>query len=127
MGVVSFWLDAATMLRSMHAPAFASFDDFFLYYLRQHSHPLNRILHACGTAAGLLILLAMIAFGRLWLALLWIPVSYGLAWLGHFFIERNMPATFSHPWWAFICDFRMLGLMLTGRLQPWLERAARLS
>ena len=111
----------------MPAPHFADYNEFFVYYVQQHSKRMNRILHACGTMLGMLILVVMLAIGRPWLALLWLPVSYGIAWAGHFLIEGNRPATFSHPWWSFISDFRMLALMLTGRLQPWLDRAANLS
>jgi hypothetical protein len=102
---------------------FRHFDEFFAYYVHEHRHPLNRALHACGTIAGMAVLLGALALGRYWLALLWIPVGYGFAWAGHFLIEKNRPATFGHPLWSFLSDFRMLGLMMTGRLGPWLERA----
>ena len=101
---------------------FHSYDDFFAFYVQQHSHPGNRLLHAIGTTLGLAILIAAFALGHPWLALLWIPVGYGLAWTGHFLIEGNRPATFGHPWWSFISDFRMLALMFAGRLEPWLKR-----
>jgi hypothetical protein len=101
---------------SMNAHHFATYQEFFTYYLQQHSKPRNRLLHACGTALGVAILFGGLAFGRYWLALLWIPVTYGFAWAGHFLIERNKPASWGHPWWSFISDFRMLWLMLTGEL-----------
>lgn len=104
------------------AGKFQSYDDFFAFYVQQHSRPGNRLLHALATGLGLAVLIGALALGHPWFALLWIPVGYGLAWAGHFLIERNLPATFGHPWWSFLSDFRMLALMLTGRLEPWLKR-----
>ena len=95
---------------------FSSYDEFFDFYLRQHSNPTNRALHATGTALGLgLVAGALIARKPLY-ALLFFPVGYGFAWTGHFLVEKNKPATFGHPLWSFISDFRMLGLMLSGKL-----------
>ena len=104
------------------AGKFQRFDDFFAFYVQQHSHPGNRLLHAIGTAVGLAVLIGALALGHPWFALLWLPIGYGFAWTGHFLIEGNRPATFGHPWWSFLSDFRMLALMLTGRLDPWLKR-----
>jgi hypothetical protein len=101
---------------------FASYDEFFAFYLREHSHPRNRLMHAAGTLLGLCTLIIPIAIGHPWYALLWPVVAYGFAWTGHFLIEGNKPATFGHPFWSFISDFRMLGLMLTGRLGARLGR-----
>jgi hypothetical protein len=106
---------------------FASYDDFFVFYLRQHSSPANRALHACGTLLGLAVLIGAIATGHYWFALLWIPIGYGFAWFGHLVVEGNKPATWGHPWWSFISDFRMLALMFTGRLGGWLARAEKQS
>jgi hypothetical protein len=102
---------------------FQSFDEFFLFYLRQHSNRGNRILHAVGTALGLAIAVAALVLQHPWFALLWIPVAYSFAWVGHLLVEGNRPATWGHPWWSLISDFRMLGLMVTGRLQAWMARA----
>jgi hypothetical protein len=102
---------------------FANFDDFFLHYLRQHRDARNRLLHACGTGLGLLIVAASLVFGHPWFALLFVPIGYCFAWFGHLVIEGNRPATWGHPWWSFVSDFRMLGLMLTGRLGEWMARA----
>jgi len=101
--------------------AFHSYDEFFTFYLEQHSYPLNRWLHAVGIVIGVAVVIGAFMLGHPWFALLFLPVGYGGAWAGHFLIEKNKPATFGHPWWSFISDFRMLGLMLTGRLEARLR------
>jgi hypothetical protein len=97
--------------------SFANYEEFFTFYLREHSHPRNRLMHAAGTLLGLCTVIVPFLIGHPWYALLWPTVAYGFAWTGHFLIEGNKPATFGHPFWSFISDFRMLGLMLTGRLR----------
>ena len=109
------------------AGEFRSYQDFFLFYLRQHSDPRNRAMHATGTGLGLVILVTAFLLRHPWFALLWIPVGYGFAWVGHLLIEGNRPATWGHPWWSFVSDLRMLGLMLTGKLDRWMERAEKQS
>ena len=95
---------------------FANYNEFFSFYLEQHRDARNRTMHACGTSLGILTVILAFALGHPWWALLWIPIAYGFAWTGHFLLEGNTPATFGHPLWSFISDFRMLGLMLTGKL-----------
>jgi hypothetical protein len=96
---------------------FQTYEEFWPHYLAEHSRPATRWLHAAGTLAAVALLVFFAATGR-WL---WLPVAlvpgYGLAWVGHFFVERNRPATFAHPWWSFVSDFRMLWLLATGRLR----------
>jgi hypothetical protein len=100
---------------------FRSYDEFFAFYLRQHSDAGNRWMHAIGTSLGLAVAVVAFATHHPWYALLWIPLGYGFAWTGHFLLEKNTPATFGHPFWSFISDFRMLGLMITGRLSSRLR------
>lgn len=102
---------------------FATYDEFFLHYLRQHREPQNRVLHACGTTAGLIVVAASLLLHHPWFALLFLPIGYSFAWFGHLVVERNRPATWGHPWWSFISDFRMLGLMVTGKLGEWIAKA----
>ncbi len=100
---------------------FASYDEFFAFYLQQHSDERNRRMHFIGTLLGLFIVITAFATGHPWWALLFVPVAYGFAWTGHFVVEKNVPATFGHPFWSFISDFRMVGLMLTGKLDARLR------
>ena len=101
---------------------FSTYQDFFTFYLAQHSSSGNRIMHACGTLLGLAVFIVALATRHYLWALLWIPIAYGFAWTGHFLIEGNKPATFGHPWWSFVSDLRMLALMFSGKLK---ENASR--
>ena len=95
---------------------FKTYEEFWPHYLSEHSRPATRWLHAAGTLAGLALLIFFAATARwAWLPLALVP-GYGFAWVGHFFVERNRPATFAHPWWSFVSDFRMIWLLATGRL-----------
>jgi hypothetical protein len=98
------------------APSFRSFAEFWPYYVSQHLHPVNRALHFFGTSLALATL-ASAVLSAWWLLL--VPVAgYGPAWVGHFFFERNRPATFRHPWLSLRGDFRMYFLLWTGRMDP---------
>lgn len=94
----------------------ASYREFWTTYLAEHGRPATRGLHYLGTGLGL-VMLAAAAFFRDWrLLIVALFVGYGFAWLGHAFVERNRPATFRHPLWSFVSDFRMFALWLSGRL-----------
>jgi hypothetical protein len=102
---------------------FLNYDEFFDFYLLAHRHPANRVLHFCGSLLGVAAVIAAFALGHPWCALLYPVIGYGFAWFGHFVIEGNKPATFGHPWWAFVSDYRMVWLMATGRLNSYLRGA----
>lgn len=105
------------------AKTLTSFRAFWPYYLRQHARPQTRALHYLGTSLVVLVALFALWSGR-WLLLLALPVAgYFFAWLGHFAIERNRPATFTYPLWSLRADFRMWWLWLTRRLGPELDAA----
>ena len=101
----------------MSQPTFKSFADFWPYYLGEHSKPATRFLHGIGTLAALGFVILLIAIGKWWLFPLALAPGYAFAWASHFFIEKNRPATFKHPLWSFMGDWKMLALMLTGRLK----------
>ena len=101
-----------------------TFAEFWPHYVRDHSHRGNRRLHFVGTLLVLLLALAAPATGYWWLALALPVVGYGFAWIGHFLLERNRPATFRHPFWSLAADFKMFALMLIGRMEAEVERAS---
>ncbi len=93
-----------------------TYAEFWPFYLGEHARPATRWLHFVGTQLGL-VCLALAALRADWrLLLAWPVVSYGFAWVSHFFIEKNRPATFTYPWWSLISDFKMVGLMWAGKL-----------
>jgi hypothetical protein len=96
--------------------SFKSFDEFWPFYLSEHTNPLNRRLHFVGTFIVHLILLYVFAtadFKMLW----FVPViGYAFAWIGHFMVEKNRPATFKHPLWSLLGDFKMFYLILFKKL-----------
>ena len=96
---------------------FNSFADFWPHYLAEHSRPATRLLHCIGTLTALGLLIGFVAVGKWWLFPLALVAGYAFAWAAHFFVEKNRPATFAHPLWSFIGDWKMLALMLTGRLR----------
>jgi hypothetical protein len=106
-------------------PPFRSFEAFFDHYLREHGRPATRALHLAGTGLATLLLLAALADARHRPRLLLAAplAGYGPAWLAHLLVERNRPATFRHPLWSLLADYRMAWLWLTGRLGDRLRRA----
>jgi len=104
---------------------YKSFWSFYPYYLTEHSDLTNRIMHFIGTAGLLAILVAAIVLAKWWMLAL-IPVcGYGFAWVGHFFIEKNRPATFTYPLYSLGSDFVMFWHMLTGQIGAKLEAAKK--
>lgn len=96
---------------------FQSFAEFYPYYLQEHSDSTCRRLHFVGTSL-VIALLAVLIVGPLsaWWLLALPVIGYGFAWVGHFFFEKNRPATFKHPWYSLAGDFVMWKDILTRRI-----------
>jgi hypothetical protein len=99
------------------AKAFSSFSEFYPFYLEEHANSTCKLLHFIGT--WLVVLVAVVAFilnepKWLWLMPL---LGYGFAWVGHFFFERNRPATFRHPLYSLLGDFVMWKDIMTGKVK----------
>ena len=96
---------------------FASFGQFYPYYLGEHTNRTSRRLHVIGTLLAILALSAALV-SRHWLLVpAALALGYGPAWAGHYFFEHNRPATFRHPLYSLRGDFVMLGEVLTGRMR----------
>ncbi len=96
---------------------FDSFQEFYPYYLREHSHRTNRRLHFAGSSLVLLCLWLLVNTRNPWWALMGLLCGYGFAWIGHFFFEKNRPATFRHPVYSFIGDWAMYRDLWLGRIK----------
>jgi hypothetical protein len=103
-------------------PRIQSFGDFWPYYVGAHRKPLNRALHYFGTSCALGCIGAGVLTGNpLWF-LAAPALGYGPAWIGHFFIEGNHPATFGYARYSLMADFKMLGFALQGKMEDEVTR-----
>lgn len=95
---------------------YGSFEEFYPFYLSEHCRSGTRRLHFTGTLLVLFTLGYAVATQR-WGFLALVPLcGYGLAWVGHFAVERNRPATFQHPLYSLAGDFRMFADMIRRRV-----------
>jgi len=104
---------------------FRSFEEFWPYYLREHSQEATRALHFAGTTVGMVALAAGVLLRRPALLVVAPVVGYGLSWIGHFFVEKNRPATFKYPLWSFQGDMRMWSMIVAGTLDAEIERVTK--
>ena len=100
-----------------------SFEEFWPFYAGEHRSPFNRLLHYIGTSSAVILLAFTVIQFSSWWPLFVVPVvGYGFAWIGHFVVERNKPASFKYPLWSFFGDFKMLSYGLTGRMGQEMTR-----
>jgi hypothetical protein len=93
---------------------FKSMQEFWPFYLSQHSPKVTRVLHLIGGFAALAVLVSALVLPQPWLLLLLPVAGYGPAWIGHFYFEKNRPATFRHPFYSLLGDVRMCTGMVIG-------------
>ncbi|KAN0037053.1 hypothetical protein ACTFIV_002385 [Dictyostelium citrinum] len=94
-----------------------SFKEFYPYYLKEHTNRTNRRLHFIGTTLGFFTIAYALLTGQYKYLLLALVFGYGFAWAGHFFIEKNKPATFKYPIWSFRGDMKMYSSILSGKIK----------
>jgi hypothetical protein len=98
-----------------HNPKYKSLKEFYPFYLTEHQNTVSRVLHFTGTGLVILWMIGCVATAHFtWLGL--IPViGYSFAWVGHFFFEKNKPATFQYPFYSLASDFLLFWDLLRGK------------
>jgi hypothetical protein len=86
---------------------FRSFSEFYPFYIHEHQNRTSRRLHVIGTGLVVATWIWAIATRNPFLFLFSPLIGYGFAWVGHFFFEKNKPATFKYPLWSLMGDFRL--------------------
>jgi len=97
--------------------SFASFREFYPFYLDEHSNRTSRRLHFIGSCGALVLVGLAIAGRNPWWLLAALACGYAFAWVGHFVFEKNRPATFRHPFYSFAGDWVMFKDILTGKIR----------
>jgi len=91
------------------------FADFYPFYLSEHRNRTSRRLHVIGS--GLVICCALGGLFYQTRLLFLLPfIGYGFAWVGHFYFEKNRPATFKYPIYSLMGDFRLFFDVVRGRI-----------
>ena len=94
---------------------YKSLGEFYPHYLSEHTNTTSRILHFIGTGLVLFTFFTGFLFHQ-WRFFLLMPIlGYGFAWVGHFFFEKNKPATFKYPLYSLASDFILFYDLLTGK------------
>ena len=96
---------------------YTSFREFYPFYLDEHRNRTSRRLHFIGSCGVLLLLLVALATRNAWWLLAAPVCGYGFAWVGHYFFEKNRPATFTYPLYSFVGDWRMFADIVTGKIR----------
>ncbi|MCF8466455.1 MAG: DUF962 domain-containing protein [Sneathiella sp.] len=105
------------------ASKITTYAEFWPYYLREHSNINARRLHFLGTTLAILSLALLIVLQMPAFIFVALVSGYGPAWIAHFFVEKNRPATFTYPYWSLVSDFRMYFYWLGGKLPGELKKA----
>ena len=99
----------------MEEKKISSLKEFYPFYLKEHSNSVSRVLHFSGTSLVILLVPAAIYFKEAKILFLMPFVGYGFAWVGHFFFEKNKPATFKYPKYSLASDFILFWDLLRGK------------
>ncbi len=106
----------------MNSKRIKRYRDFWPYYVSEHQRAGTRLLHFVGTSGAIILTAFAAALGEPWLLLAAVVAGYSFAWIGHMFVERNRPATFTYPIFSLIGDFHMYGLMWVRRMDGEVKR-----
>ena len=94
---------------------YKTFKEFYPYYINEHENKYTKLLHFIGTSVGIFFLIIFLTSFEFMYLLFALISGYAFAWIGHFFIEKNKPATFKYPLYSFIGDHKMFIEILQGK------------
>ncbi|MGH1406149.1 MAG: Mpo1-like protein [Rhodomicrobiaceae bacterium] len=100
-------------------------NDVWYAYLRAHLDERTRNLHYAGTLLAIGLIFSAALTQEPLLIIVGLLTAYGLAWFGHFTIEKNQPAAFKRPVLSFLYNFKMLWLWLKGEVDAEFEAAIK--
>ena len=103
----------------MQKQKISTLKEFYPFYLEEHSNSTSRILHFIGTSLVLLLIPTALIMNEAKVLFLIPFVGYGFAWVGHFFFEKNKPATFEYPGYSLASDFILFWDLLRGKEKFW--------
>ena len=83
---------------------YKNFKDFYPYYISEHSHKTTKLLHFIGTTFSLYFLINFFLSFEIKFIFFSLISGYGFAWVAHFFVDKNKPATFTYPLYSFVDD-----------------------
>lgn len=95
---------------------YASFAEFYPFYLSEHANRTTRRWHFVGSTLALFCLLELFFMGDPWWLAAALVAGYGFAWFSHLVFEKNRPATFRYPLYSFMGDWVMFWQILTGKI-----------
>ncbi|MEZ5007419.1 MAG: DUF962 domain-containing protein [Chitinophagales bacterium] len=108
------------------AKKFNSLEDFYPFYLTEHSNFVCRSLHFIGTSIVITLFIVVIVTQKWWLMAFMPVAGYGFAWFGHFAFEKNKPAAFKQPLYSLASDFKMFWDIITFQLPNKLRAAQKI-
>ena len=94
-----------------------NFQEFWPFYLHEHSRASTKMVHFVGTSIGLILMVYMIVSSQWWIFPIGLVGVYGVLFASHFIFEKNKPATLKNPYWSFLADLKMWFYILTGRIK----------
>ncbi|MFI5140880.1 MAG: Mpo1-like protein [Bacteroidia bacterium] len=94
---------------------YKTFGEFYPYYLNEHRKLGTRVTHFVGTSLFFILAITAIIQINGFILLAGVVCAYFFAWIGHFFIEKNKPATFKYPWMSLKGDFKLYFEILMGK------------
>lgn len=118
-------MDVTNGVPGVNAPDPENYEEFWPYYVSQHLHPATRVIHVGATSAAMAVGAVGIATLNPLLVAAAPVLGYGPAWISHFGIEKNKPASFGHPFWSFRADLRQVKKFFTGKLEADVQQVRK--